>query len=744
GLLRSESGRRASVEGLTNRDIDITIKYLGGSRKAALRLVTEWGYGDVDVLEKIDRANVGRTTGPTGRDEDVRRMKLEPHPPSDLILDLIAEYLFRSSGNVADEIRLVEENNQIKIVRADGYDKTPDIKALFALIDAIEKNTVVSEKTDIRTIGLGATTIKDLMRDARTAPSMLYPDLHLPTYKQMLRPLLEALEDWGKTTNTRGPTVVGPNLEFNKIKDANELGQLPQEIKALLGLFIPTFRQIAQIPDRSGLTLDDFAYSLDDDVLPDFPYFGASLRALIDKSTEKSRELIGKMRESHIPERDNNGRFLVHTEGKQKGQPRTINDPLAQRHLGPFDRNIPTEEREQRKKATTVQAFGSHTNTETLITALYGPGFDKTSMEDIGINTEETFRAIFEASNKNTDDNLLTMRRCFPTFRLFFIEEDTKEGVWKAIDDLYGYNSVISLTVTRHKYQADLAEVKVTNLEGNLESDKFGTSTARGGGGDPRYRKRTHSHQQQSGDAGSLESQTSATAGPREPGTGEAPLRRFPLSEGTRIKIEMGYQSNPRFLETVFTGKIAEVTMGDIVTFVAQGYLQELLFPMVNNPNTEKTRGVIETVMNSETVQHFGTWTPFSHQTLSQQEKNNGQVHSGLPGFLSSIGDSVANFYADPKLRNVWVAQYGTYWSEVLSRMFFQDKWETAGGTKTGWDVIQDIVSYTPGYVAAVVPYDSEATLFVGRPEQPYFWTDSMQDVHKDWTATHVRRKQAT
>lgn len=740
-LLNADILRPDQVDGLTNEQLDSLMKDIGESRAVAEAIVTRWGYGAVEQLENLDRSESERSANAFGRIHRVvsRDVKLSPIAPTSLEIDLIAEYLFRSSGNVADEIRLVEENNQIKIVRADGYNKTPDIKALFTLIDAIEKNIVVSERTDIRTIGLGATTIKDLMRDAKTAPSMLYPDLHLPTYKQMLRPLLKAIEDWGKTTNTSGPTVVPPNLEFNKIKEVQELGQLPQEIKSVLGLFIPTFRQIAQIPDRSGLTLDDFAYSLDDDVLPDFPYFGASIRALIDKSTEKSRELIDKMRESHTPKRNADG-FLVDKDGK----PRTINDPLAQRHLGPFDRNIPTEEREQRKKQKKVVPIGSRINTETLITGLYGPSFDQTSIEDIGINTEETFRAIFEASNKNTDDNLLTMRRCFPTFRLFFIEEDTKEGVWKAIDDLYGYNSVISLTVTRHKYQADLAEVKVTNLEGNLESDKFGTSTARGGGGDPRYRKRTHSHQQQSGDASSLESQTSATAGPREPGTGESPQRRFPLSEGTRIKIEMGYQSNPRFLETVFTGKIAEVTMGDIVTFVAQGYLQELLFPMVNNPNTEKTRGVIETVMNSETVQHFGTWTPFTYQTLSQQEKNNGLVHSGLPGFLSSIGDSVANFYADPKLRNVWAAQYGTYWGEVLSRILFQDKWETAGGTKTGWDVVQDIVSYTPGYVAAVVPYDSEATLFVGRPEQPYFWTDSMQDVHNDWTESHVRRKQAT
>jgi len=103
-----------------------------------------------------------------------------------------------------------------------------------------------------------------------------------------------------------------------------------------------------------------------------------------------------------------------------------------------------------------------------------------------------------------------------------------------------------------------------------------------------------------------------------------------------------------------------------------------------------------------------------------------GSVFRGNPSDWSA-------WLAAPKLRNVFVARYSSWWSKKLTQTFLEGSWETGGGQKTAWDVIQDIVNYSPGYIAAVRSYDMEATLFVGRPEQPYFWTDGLREQERDF-----------
>jgi hypothetical protein len=42
---------------------------------------------------------------------------------------------------------------------------------------------------------------------------------------------------------------------------------------------------------------------------------------------------------------------------------------------------------------------------------------------------------------------------------------------------------------------------------------------------------------------------------------------------------------------------------------------------------------------------------------------------------------------------------------------------------ETAWDALQDIARRFPGYVTSVVPFDNRGTLFMGMPDQPYFFT---------------------
>jgi hypothetical protein len=108
---------------------------------------------------------------------------------------------------------------------------------------------------------------------------------------------------------------------------------------------------------------------------------------------------------------------------------------------------------------------------------------------------------------------------------------------------------------------------------------------------------------------------------------------------------------------------------------------------------------------------------------LDQTELGN----SKSTNFLTLFNRRFESFFAEPKLRNVFAAQYSTWWSK-FRHSFIEENWDVGDGSKTAWDVIQEVTNFSPGYIAAVVPHDLEATLFFGRPEQPYSWTEGLKD----------------
>jgi hypothetical protein len=57
----------------------------------------------------------------------------------------------------------------------------------------------------------------------------------------------------------------------------------------------------------------------------------------------------------------------------------------------------------------------------------------------------------------------------------------------------------------------------------------------------------------------------------------------------------------------------------------------------------------------------------------------------------------------------------------------------------TGWEVLREMARHLPGYVVDVRTYDHQATLFFGRPEQPYYFTDAKQDEEADWQRLRPR-----
>jgi len=167
--------------------------------------------------------------------------------------------------------------------------------------------------------------------------------------------------------------------------------------------------------------------------------------------------------------------------------------------------------------------------------------------DGLDLSDPQYVKSIVRDVSERIPDDTLRMSRAFPAFKVLFIEEG-KEG-WGVMDDLYGWNSVQSIEIHKSREMAsDVAVVSVTNLRGKLD--------------DKNFKDKDHSQ------------------GARENLGARFDHGKFDktfLLPGTKVKILMGYSPDMSELENVFTGKVATVEHGDVVTFVAQGYGMELL-----------------------------------------------------------------------------------------------------------------------------------------------------------------------
>jgi hypothetical protein len=671
--------------------------------RQANALATLTGGGGLNVRGALDALNDPRTV-------PFYYVFSRPQLPSPFVLRALAQFYAKSQANAQDELTFNEKDNSIQLLDQSGLDNTSHAVALLELMQHVTKDMIrPATKISLQELVLGkAGSIEQFLRQQRGRFEGVYRDLALPLYEEALSELLSAILE-----NRRRRSADGDPPQKDTIRSLDEL---TQEERALIAPFVPTYEQLGQVPpvgsDGEPRSLQDFAYDLKDRVTPDFPYFGRSLtpdinqiKAAVDQRAQRGDALARRVFATDPPEKGNQGALTT-----------VIGDPIEQlRRMNIFDAAQDqigaTGDPPDQKRVTVKAGEISEESTDVLLTQAYGPGRYRAEFKDFKGDTPEQMKSIFDAAVASEGDRSASLRRAFPTVRLFFIEEDTREGTWTAIDDVYGFNAIISVNVTRHKYQPDLAEIMLSNIEGSLEYDRFSNTSE----ADIKQRGQSRSERDPSPSA-------QESAGPTEIGTGERLLRTFPLNEGTRIMIQMGFESHEAYLDTVFTGKIAEVQMGDIVKIVAQSYLQELLYPLPESLGTERLGSIIEEVMQGPTVDHFGRRTPLWFKYADKIELDN----SRWTGASTIVSQNAGVIFADPKLKNVFTAKYTNWWSKKASQLL-EDSWETGGGVKTGWDVIQDAINYSPGYIAAVVPYDLEATLFVGRPEQPYFWTDGLR-----------------
>lgn len=307
-----------------------------------------------------------------------------------------------------------------------------------------------------------------------------------------------------------------------------------------------------------------------------------------------------------------------------------------------------------------------------------------------------------------------TLLRAYPTFKLYFIEDDRGERKRLAFDDFFSYNAVKSIRVIRsRKIAADLCELYLTNVSGVLSNRKF---SQKYGSGQPRDSK------------GNI---TTESRNPMNADTvQENPIASLLLQEGISISLRLGYNSDPDQLTTVFNGVITEIEFTeseDLVRIIAQSYAIELVQDIKGieksgvlsdwNPagitfwgicQTASTAKILEEMISQPEVIHFGRWEkPGDSKTFARD------LLTSKWQFVANPADD--NIFAPPAKKEAKTLSDGLVFKD-MSYVIYRT---------TVWDIFKEMEMRHPNFIASAVPYKDlsgeRMTMFFGLPNQLYF-----------------------
>lgn len=375
-----------------------------------------------------------------------------------------------------------------------------------------------------------------------------------------------------------------------------------------------------------------------------------------------------------------------------------------------------------------------------------------THVDDMSFALEDDFKlATTERNLLHTPDLTDSVLKSFPTVRVYFIEEDRDQSYER--DDFYGFGDVIEFNMTSHIYDNDVCRMKLANFSGVLTTMQF-TDFA--------YTtdvKKSAQNQNRKNNQ--------VTAGKKEPRATvdearEKFLRKIALRPGVHIMVKLGYGNNLDTLKTVFTGEIAEVKPGPIVELVAQGYQTELhneFGGFMEEGFWESGLSIFEGGVD-ETLK-FGFSKIINYILLMNDGQNkrlskNNMMHLGEPFSVNSyrkgvfgkinpdyeydsfnqiqqylgartVQDAIAEAqgetfsWFDSFMESYYFGFSGT---DISRNIYVATSNSSSINIANEWlitnapviDSLREAVRYMPNFIATVVPYEQDATLFIGDP----------------------------
>jgi murein DD-endopeptidase MepM/ murein hydrolase activator NlpD len=337
----------------------------------------------------------------------------------------------------------------------------------------------------------------------------------------------------------------------------------------------------------------------------------------------------------------------------------------------------------------------------------------------------------------------ISVRRAFPTFKIYFIEEDRQDTsyssgkVIRAFDDFYSYSAIQEIKVTRsRKIPADLAIIRMTNVGGTLLRRRFGDSLdaygTRYGPSDLEDNK----HEQ--------EYSTGIFADTDK----ENPFERMILRDGVKVQIRLGYSSDPELLDTVFLGQIVEIAPGEngkIIEIMCQGYGAELegvsLGPVEDGPIFFSTQMALSGAIIQDSIVNFGRRERTADYNPAEIRQNffGGRGTDIGVNPLLIMNDLAANvldkwgqvqlhnlfntyrFLNDPQDDNIYAPPpsiYASSWDRWYNNACMYRPFR-----QTPWEIFKEHELRHPGHVSLPVPYghSPRMTMFFGTRGQNYW-----------------------
>jgi len=319
-------------------------------------------------------------------------------------------------------------------------------------------------------------------------------------------------------------------------------------------------------------------------------------------------------------------------------------------------------------------------------------------------------------------DKTMHMSRAYPTVKLYFIEEDSKE--WGMVDDYYAYNAIESVEVISNKNTpGDVATISVSNITGNL-SDKKEPQ------GENIMKEQTLQEQM---------------------------VLSILLREGTTIMVKAGYDNNPLNLDTIFIGKVVSIQQGDRVSIVAQSFGAELHEKCFDGGNYHvgfqsagQTHGdiVVYAMKTITGLSNMGSPNMLAKFGLNVAPKSY-YVHpkDRLFDFVRSKINPIVDIYYkfgtyDPRLENIylpftdhvlggWLTLLLGWTSKDIGNRFKDNTFDWRISNQSLWEILNEIALYHEDYIVSVLPYNlnvpglTRQTIYLGPRNGYYKYTDA-------------------
>jgi len=219
----------------------------------------------------------------------------------------------------------------------------------------------------------------------------------------------------------------------------------------------------------------------------------------------------------------------------------------------------------------------------------------------------ESIKALAKASAKDITSQKRTMRRAYPTFKLFFVEEDEFESRLLNFDDFFSYNGVTSFTVVQsRKSPADHAVITLLNVGGSLDGTKRDAIV------DLDYYSAEFSKTKIPGEGSKTGGDTNTQ------GTAlDQPCGAVVLRPGLNVQLRVGYSNDPDELQVLISGRVADIqwnASGDRAELMVQSFGTELMLAIKGSSHTDDaptyptTHHLLGAMMLEPELAHFGRW----------------------------------------------------------------------------------------------------------------------------------------